>query len=83
MNLHPQIRDSINAMLKQLRSKALDTEKRLLLDQLTPEQLLDKAETITGLGILMEHEARGAIIKSEIVEEQLTPNEAMKQRWKG
>jgi uncharacterized protein YaaR (DUF327 family) len=62
MNLHSHTRETSCTILKRVRSKSLDVERRLLLDQMTAEQLLDKADELTGLGILLEREARSAII---------------------
>jgi hypothetical protein len=48
------IRANAIEILKAIRSKAIDTERRLLLDRITEQELKEKADQIRGLTHTME-----------------------------
>ncbi len=49
MVLNTLTRASAIGALKTIRSKAIDTERRLLLDNITEREIIERAEQIKGL----------------------------------
>lgn len=67
MNMPNATRESASRMLSSLQTKAHALQRSVDANTLTADQLIDKAEVLVGLAILLEREARTTKIAQEIL----------------